>query len=132
MWTKTKIASMVLGLTLVGAACTTAPQPSAQPAPVSQNDTSPSIGAEGTSSITIKNFSFSPNSLTVKAGEIITITNKDSVGHSFTSDDGTSFDTGVFAQEESRTVTAPTKPGTYTFHCTPHQATMTGTLIVTD
>lgn len=48
--------------------------------------------------ITIKDFAFSPNILKVKVGETVLIKNEDLSGHSFTSDDGTTFDTGVFGQ----------------------------------
>lgn len=78
-------------------------------------------------SVEIKNFAFSPKEITVKPGAKITATNQDIAGHSFTSDDGTSFDTGVLAQGKSATVTAPIKPGSYPFHCTPHPY-MKGTL----
>lgn len=68
--------------------------------------------------IAIQNFAFSPATITVKAGDSVTWTNKDLVGHSATADDK-SFDTGVLAQNESETVTFDTV-GTYTYHCTPH------------
>lgn len=81
------------------------------------------------SGVTIQNFAFSPNKITVKAGQTITIANKDLAGHSFTSDDGKSFDTNIIAQNQTVTVTAPTQVGNYAFHCTPHP-NMTGTLVV--
>lgn len=76
-----------------------------------------------------KNFAFTPSTIRVKAGEKVTYTNLDSVGHSVTSNDGTSFDTGVIGKDKSTTLIAPTKPGSYPFHCTPHP-NMKGTLIV--
>lgn len=79
--------------------------------------------------IEIKNFTFSPATITVKAGETITITNRDVAGHSYTSDDGTSFDTGILGKDQSKTITAPTTPGSYPVHCTPHP-NITGTLVV--
>lgn len=68
--------------------------------------------------VTIQNFAFLPANLTIKKGETVTFTNKDGVGHSATADDK-SFDTGVLAQNESKTVTFD-KPGTYTYHCSVH------------
>lgn len=79
--------------------------------------------------INIKDSAFSPDSLTVKAGETITVTNNDFTGHSVTADDG-SFDTGVLGSGQSGSFTAPTKPGTYAFHCQMHPTIMKGTLIV--
>ncbi len=77
--------------------------------------------------VEIKDFAFSPPSLTVKAGTTVTFANKDVTGHSATADDN-SFDTGVLGQGESGTVTFG-KPGTFGFHCTPHP-NMKGTIIV--
>jgi len=80
-------------------------------------------------SVEIKNFVFSPATITVKPGAKITVTNQDIPDHSLTSDDGKSFDTKLIAQGKSATITAPTAPGSYSFHCTPHPY-MKGTLVV--
>lgn len=80
--------------------------------------------------INIKDFKHTPNRLTVKPGETVTVTNLDVVGHSVTSDDGSSFDTGVLGQNKTVTFTAPLSPGEYAFHCTPHSTTMKATLVV--
>ena len=81
----------------------------------------PSTGVE------IKDFSFSPASLTVKVGDTVTWTNQDSAGHSATADDG-SFDTGVLSQGESNTVTF-SEAGSFPYHCTVHP-NMKGTVVV--
>ncbi|MEO6881096.1 MAG: cupredoxin domain-containing protein [Mycobacteriaceae bacterium] len=79
--------------------------------------------------ITIKDFKYQvPKS--VKPGAKVTVMNMDRVVHSVTADTSTSVfdvdaDPGVPAS-----FTAPTKPGTYTFHCTYH-GNMHGTLVVT-
>ncbi len=78
--------------------------------------------------IEVKNFKYSPETLTVKPGEKITVIDRDSTGHSITADDG-SFDSGVLEQGVPGTITAPTKPGTYAFHCVPHPS-IKGTLVV--
>ena len=77
--------------------------------------------------VEIKDFAFSPATLTVKVGDTVTWTNQDSVGHSATADDG-SFDTGILAQGESNTVTF-TEAGTFAYHCTPHP-NMTAMIVV--
>lgn len=81
------------------------------------------------STIVAQNFSFSPASLTVKAGATVTFTNNDSVSHTMVSNDGTSFNTGQVAGGTSTTFTAPAQVGTYLFHCGIHPS-MTATLIV--
>lgn len=78
-------------------------------------------------SVQISNFNFSPATLTVKIGDTVTWTNQDSMGHSATADDK-SFDTGVFGQGKSGTVTL-SKAGTYPYHCSVHPS-MHGTIIV--
>jgi plastocyanin len=76
--------------------------------------------------ITIRNFKFAPNPLTVKVGGTVAVTNGDGTNHSLTADDG-SFDTGVFSSG-SRTIQLP-RAGTFTFHCKIHNF-MTGTVDV--
>ncbi|MDP3941180.1 MAG: cupredoxin family copper-binding protein [bacterium] len=80
-----------------------------------------------TNTVTIQNFVYSPSTITVKVGDSVTWTNRDSVGHSATADDG-SFDTGVLSQGQTGSVTF-TKAGTYTYFCSVHP-NMKGTVIV--
>lgn len=79
--------------------------------------------------IEISGFKFTPQTLTVKAGQIVSVINRDPVGHTLTSDDGTSFESGLLGKDQSGTITAPSKPGSYSFHCSPHP-NMKGTLVV--
>lgn len=89
----------------------------------------PEPNAQQTSkSIEIKDFKYAPATITVKAGEKVSVINKDAAGHSVTADDG-SFDSGVLGKDVSGSITAPSKPGTYKFHCTPHPS-IQGTLVV--
>jgi plastocyanin len=96
---------------------------------------SPTATAEGTSgpaaagaaTITIANMSFG-EPITVSPGAQITIKNDDSAEHSVTSDTAGKFDVDVEGKEQG-TLTAPTEPGEYAFHCTYHPS-MHGTLIV--
>lgn len=67
---------------------------------------------------TIADFSFSPKTITIKAGETVTWHNQGPAGHSATADDG-SFDTGVLARGSQGSHLFRT-PGTYTYHCRPH------------
>jgi plastocyanin len=69
-------------------------------------------------------FSCSP----VKAGAKVTIQNHDTVEHTVTADAG-GFDVTVNA-DGTASFTAPSKAGSYKFHCKIH-ASMHGTLVVT-
>jgi len=95
----------------------------------SSSQTNPSNAQKtaGKNAVTIQNFAYSPATITVKAGDSITWTNQDSVGHSATADDN-SFDTGVLPQGQSKSITF-SKAGTYTYHCSVHP-TMKGTVVV--
>lgn len=85
-------------------------------------------GSSGTA-ITIKNFSFKPSPLKVKAGAAVQVTNGDGTAHTVTADDKTSFDTSRIEGGSGKGFTAPTKPGTYAYHCNIHDY-MKGSLIV--
>jgi plastocyanin len=77
--------------------------------------------------MTIANMSFG-QPITVSPGAQVTIKNDDSAEHSVTSDTSGKFDVDVEGNEQG-TLTAPTEPGEYAFHCTYHPS-MHGTLIV--
>ena len=66
--------------------------------------------------------------LTVAPGSKINIANNDTVEHSVTSDTAGAFDQDVDGNEKA-TLTAPSQPGEYPFHCSYHP-NMKGTLIV--
>ncbi|MGY0461098.1 cupredoxin domain-containing protein [Kitasatospora sp. cg17-2] len=97
------------------------------PAPSSAASSAPA----GAVTVTIKDFKFDPATLTVAPGTTITVTNQDDTGHTLTAiaPNAGAFDTGLLEQGKSATITAPTAPGSYPFHCDVHP-TMTGTLVV--
>lgn len=80
-----------------------------------------------TQNVDIVNFSFSPQTVTIKAGDSVTWTEKETFFHSTTSDTGL-WDSGGLALNATFTFTFTT-PGTYPYHCTPHPS-MKGTVIV--
>ncbi len=79
--------------------------------------------------VEIKNFAFSPKTITIKKGTTVTWTNQDTVKHDAASDDG-KFKTELMGQGESQSVTFD-EVGTYNYHCTPHP-NMKATIIVTE
>jgi plastocyanin len=97
--------------------------------------TATASGSEATSApasasaatITIASMSFG-DPISVSPGAQIAITNKDSAEHSVTSDTAGKFDVEVDGKEQ-KTLTAPTEPGEYAFHCKYHPS-MHGTLTV--
>lgn len=95
------------------------------------NTNTPSTGGTGTTApaagttITEKNFAFSPADATVKVGETVTFTNEDSAPHNV-SIDGKE----LGSQDPGASVTwTPTKAGTYPYSCVIHP-TMTGQITV--
>jgi plastocyanin len=116
-------------LVLVLAACSSSSSASATP---SATATGSSTGQQTgtTDTIVIKNFMFSPDSLTVAPGAVVTVKNEDSVTHTLTDKtDQSAFNTGPVGPNQTKAFKAPAKAGSYAFFCTIHQY-MTGTLVV--
>ncbi len=89
--------------------------------------TSAPPAAAGAATIMIMGNSFG-DPVTVPPGAQITIKNDDSAEHSVTSDTAGKFDVHVDGMQQG-TLTAPTEPGEYAYHCTYHPS-MQGMLIV--
>jgi plastocyanin len=125
----------VPGLVLVAALTACSSSSSSSSAPSASSSTSATASSAGqkpvaSDSIVIKNFAFSPASLTVSPGAVVTVRNEDSVTHTLTDKaDSKLFNTGPVSPGQTKTFTAPDKPGSYPFLCTIHQY-MTGTLVV--
>lgn len=102
----------------------TAAAPKASATNSSTSGKSPSASAM----ITIKDFAFQAPS-SVKAGAKVMVMNADTETHSVTSDQSGLFDVNVDASGGTATLTAPTKPGSYPYHCKYH-SNMHGTLVV--
>jgi len=77
--------------------------------------------------ITIKDFAFAPQPLTVKAGTTITVTNDDGTAHTVTATKG-AFDTGDIDGGATAQITVD-RPGSYSYFCDIHQY-MKGTIHV--
>jgi plastocyanin len=76
-----------------------------------------------------KDFSFNPNDASVAPGGAISFQNQGKAPHSLTLDD-VQLDSGVVQPGASAKLVAPTKPGSYSYHCTVHPAKMQGVLVV--
>jgi plastocyanin len=120
---------LAVALTACSGSSSSAPSPASS---TSATATGSSVGQKTVTSdsIVIKNFAFSPASLTVSPGAVVTVRNEDSVTHTLTDKaDSKLFNTGPVSPGQTKTFTAPDKPGSYPFLCTIHQF-MTGTLVV--
>src|SRR3954447_13206862 len=103
----------------------TAPPPPAPPppAPVARQAKAkpkPELRAQAASpgSVTMKDFSFGPTSVTVNVGESVTWTNNGPTRHSATANDG-SFDTGLLPKGKSASHSFG-KAGTFAYVCSIH------------
>jgi plastocyanin len=101
---------------------TAAPTTSAAPSTTATTSLGP-IGVE----IVIEGFDFGLP-VTATTGDVVTVTNRDGAGHTWTADDGT-FDSGTLRGGESFQFTFEAA-GTYAFFCAIHPG-MTGTITVT-
>ncbi len=125
------------------------PKPAESGAPAANTTTntppggSASSGPPGTPLTILKGASvqgspnFDPNTLTIKKGDKITVTNKDNVPHTVTSGTGPqdpnsakSFDTSIIEGGKTADIsTAKLAPGNYPYYCSIHPY-MTGKLII--
>ncbi len=80
-----------------------------------------------TLAVAIDNFTFNPQTLTVKAGTTVTWTNKDDIPHAVAAV-GKQFKSKVLDTDNSYSFTFTT-PGTYAYFCSLHPH-MTGTIVV--
>lgn len=80
----------------------------------------------GSLDVVVENYSFPP--ITVPPGASIRFIDRDAEPHTVTADDAT-FEIGPFDATTPGTLTVPTVPGKYAFHCKIHP-TMHGVLVV--
>ena len=85
-------------------------------------------GTSQTYNISTQNFAFSPSTLTIKQGDTVKWTNKDSSSHTITSDSGTELSSPNFGRDGIYSHTFNTA-GTFAYHCAIH-SNMKGTIIV--
>lgn len=133
-------AAAVLALSGCGASGTSGSGTTAAPtvteqfpsAPAATADPAQSVSGTGSTpaaapaEILIKGFKYQ-GAETVSPGAEITVTNEDMEAHTITADTGDAFDANI--QAGTSTFTAPTEPGTYSYHCNFH-GNMKGTLTV--
>jgi predicted lipoprotein with Yx(FWY)xxD motif len=91
--------------------------------PVASPMASPATGA----AVTIQGFAFDPPQLSVAVGTTVTWTNRDSVAHTVTGDQG-EFDSGHLDPGKTFSFTF-SQPGTFAYHCTIHPQ-MKATIVV--
>ena len=85
-------------------------------------------GSAAGTKIEIKDFSFNPQTITVKSGEKITWINHDDEPHTVVSADKEFKKSTALDTDQEFTITAGA-PGTYTYFCSVHPK-MTGTIVV--
>ncbi|HLX41135.1 MAG TPA: cupredoxin family copper-binding protein [Ktedonobacteraceae bacterium] len=126
---------LIVGVLFILAACGgSSGTPSSSNGPTPTATTAPT-GATQTVTITTDSsgsFAFSPASLTISVGTTVTWKNTTSAPHTATSDDGSSFDSGVanpIAAQGGTFQFTFTKAGTFAYHCAIHPF-MKATIIV--
>jgi plastocyanin len=124
-----KFSTFLAAVALVAALATACGSNSSETAATASNSSSEKSPTEVASgpTITIANMAFG-QPLTVAPGSTINLANNDTMEHSVTSDTAGAFDQDVDGNEKA-TMTAPSQPGEYPFHCSYHP-NMKGTLIV--
>ncbi len=103
-------------------------EPKAAPAKTDERSSKePSAKASSSATVTISDFKFTPDTVTVNEGDTVTFNNDGPTVHTATADDG-SFDTGSLREGESGSATF-TQAGTITYFCQPHPF-MKGSVVV--
>jgi plastocyanin len=108
--------------TLMKGVMTVTGSPASQPPP-------PPSSAAQQGSINAVDFAFNPTQLAVAPGAKLTFSNRGQEPHTVTFDD-VNGDTGIIQSGTSGRLTAPLKPGSYSYHCAVHPAKMRGVLVV--
>jgi plastocyanin len=93
-----------------------------------QADKEPAASGANKNQIVIKDFHFTPQTLTVKSGEKITWINRDEEPHTVVSVEKQFKKSTALDTDQEFTITAGA-PGTYTYFCSVHPK-MTGTIVV--
>ena len=108
------------GTTSSTTAVTATPSTGAATGTATGTGTSPGPSSSAASRIVIKNFTFNPAKLTVKAGASVTVVNQDATAHTVTATGSGTFNTGDIAPGSTVTFTAPGSAGTYPYICNIH------------
>ena len=90
----------------------------------------PHVRPHATVQVTIQNFAFSPQTLTVAPGTTVVWTQKDSAPHTVTSDTGAWTASAMLSPGQTFSHTF-TKAGTFAYHCSVHP-NMTATIVVSN
>jgi plastocyanin len=123
------IAAAAAAVTLMLASCSSSKSGSPASTAPPGGGTSAASGAPAPANgITIKDFAFS-GTMTVKPGQKVTVTNRDSTAHTLTDMKTHKFDTGNLDPGATKSFTAPSAAGSYPFGCKYH-SNMHGTLVV--
>lgn len=107
-----------------------------QPPTEKKEDTSASNGQSEITNVEIKDFAFSPASITVKKGTKVTWTNQDTTGHNVVASDsgnggGLPTSNSLLGKGESYSFTF-NEVGTFDYVCAPHASSMKGTVKVVE
>jgi plastocyanin len=123
-WVVILVLAALVATLAVAAGCGSKKTTTPKTTPKTTPSTTPSSGSTG-STVVIKNFTFEPSQLTVKAGTTVTWKNEDSTVHTVT---GSGWDSGQVqpGAEFQKTFDAA---GTYDYSCSIHPS-MTGKVVV--
>ncbi len=96
----------------------------------SSNTVKPGPAPAAAATVSVQNFAFVPDTVTIKAGGSITWTNKDTAPHTVT-ELSSAFDSGSLATNQTFNFTFNTA-GTFKYHCLIHSMMKTAVVIVTN
>ncbi len=107
---------------------TPAVQSPTAPAPAAANQDTSKTSAPANVTVSIKNFSFNPATVTIKTGTKVTWVNNDAVSHTITSDSGNLLNSPTLSPGQSFSFPF-TNTGSTSYHCAIHPM-MKGAVVV--
>jgi plastocyanin len=95
-----------------------------------QGGPAPASAGARTAAVAMADFEFKEKQVSVAPGAEITFQNGGEAPHTATLDDVQGADTGRVDPGQSKTLVAPSAPGSYSYKCTLHPAKMRGVIVV--
>lgn len=133
LWGSATILAAGLLVAACGSSATPSPSGAASPSAAASGATGTctvaAADAPVAATVTIRDFAYSPSTVTIKAGEVVAWSNMDSASHTASTPDG-GCDTKAIPKGATVGLVFPTA-GTYTYHCNIHATMPTATVEVT-
>lgn len=122
---KLRVLSIAVLLTITASGCSTAEPSNTSRQALATSTATADVTTEAMHTVLMENHAFTPTTLTIKVGESVTWTNKDSAKHNVVFEE---FESSLLGKDESYSHTFATA-GSFSYTCGPHPY-MEATIVV--